>query len=156
MIILSNCKKQEKELNNTGTKPKTINSDHPINPEIVRQSVRLIMQDIEKGVFLESNNPIADGWIIKDKKGNEYQRSDLILQCDRIIPNGKDAVPELITWLNNDEGYIRFIAAYSLKIITKEDPVFYTFGEPGKPFNGDNKWFEKAVKTWENWYKENS
>jgi hypothetical protein len=63
-------------------------------------------------------------------------------------------VPELIRWLRHDEPYVLFIAAYSLKRITGEDPTFYYFGTPGEPFNGEDKWFERCVETWRKWHED--
>ena len=50
---------------------------------------------------------------------------------------------------------MRYICSWSLKQITGEDPLFYLHGEPGETINGNDKWFENAINTWQEWYDNN-
>ena len=132
------------------------NGSKTIASQEVAIKVNEIMEELEKGNFIYPKEYIvADGWIIEDSKGNKYQRSDLYYQCERIIPYGKEAVPVLLNWINHKEKHMRYICSWSLKKITGEDPRFYLHGEPGETINGNDKWFEAAIKTWREWYDNN-
>jgi hypothetical protein len=88
-----------------------------------------------------------------DKRGQEHSRSFLQYQAETLILLGDNAVPELIRWLPHDEAYVRYLAAYSLREITGENPTFYHFARPGESFNADDKWYERCVETWRGWYQ---
>lgn len=132
------------------------NNSKPISSQEVSLQVNKIMEELEKGNFMYPKEYLfADGWIIEDSKGNKYLRSDLNWQCKRIIPYGKEAVPVLLNWINHKEKHMRYICSWSLKQITGEDPLFYLHGKLGESIKGNDKWFENAIKTWQEWYDSN-
>ncbi|TES93867.1 MAG: hypothetical protein E3J87_01380 [Candidatus Cloacimonadota bacterium] len=115
-----------------------------------------VTQQIEsyiKGEFHTPSSLIEDGWVM-DVNGKPKTRSFLNCQASYIISEGIDAVPVLLKYIGHVKQYIRYIAAYSLKEITGENPTFYYFGTPGKDFSGDTDWCKNAVDTWEKWYQD--
>jgi hypothetical protein len=94
----------------------------------------------------------ADGWEMPFPGGKKIVRSELRKQCAAITPYGWRAVPELVKWLDHEDAFVRYIAAYSLESITGMHPTFYYFGTPHKAFQGDSHWFDNAKATWSKWY----
>jgi hypothetical protein len=113
-----------------------------------------LLDDYAKGVFDETPAlAVESGWAM-DVRGKERTRSFLQRQADHLIAVGRAAVPTLLERLDDKERYMRYICAYSLEKITGLAPTFYYFGDPHKPSNGENDWFEKARDTWKRWHEQ--
>jgi hypothetical protein len=123
----------------------------------VSLKIRRMMKLLERGdlMVIRKSEPVM-GWTMPHPKRELVWRDELYDQCEFIIPYGRDAVPELLRWLDHKEQYMRYVAARSLKEITGLDPKFYYFGTPYKSFQGDPEWFQKAKQAWSEWYEKNS
>ena len=85
-----------------------------------------------------------------NEKGTSFSRSILIFQAEKIIPCGKDAVPELVKWLEHEEMQIRYIAHFALGKITDLNPWFPHFATLEELRT--KGWLEQSRREWMNWY----
>ncbi|MHC5078984.1 MAG: hypothetical protein ACYTHN_08190 [Planctomycetota bacterium] len=131
-----------------------LSCSHDIDPKLkAADAVRSLMRRYENLDFFVPSEPHATSGPTFGSRGSyELNHGFLVLQTPEVISIGDHAVPELLEWLTHKEGYIRFIAAYSLKEITGEDPPYYYFA---KEFDPEDDWFKNAVTTWEKWYAKN-
>ncbi|MHC5056402.1 MAG: MSCRAMM family protein [Planctomycetota bacterium] len=122
-------------------------------PRDVQRRAKRLMQAFERGDFRQSDPPLGTGGpVFGTRDGQTLNRDFLAHQTKLLIALGREAVPELIEWLEHRETYVRYIAARSLQDITGLRPTFYYHATPGQPFDGDDRWSEKAVGAWRGWY----
>ena len=116
-----------------------------------------IFEKLSKGEFEPRPKGVYEtsGWVMTSEDGKSYGRWKLNWQVDAVVKYGISAVPECIKRLGDEKMYIRYIAAASLCRITKKNPIWYTFGYPGKKFNGNKTWSNDAILVWTQWYKNN-
>ena len=111
----------------------------------------------EKGDFfaLRSSNGVIviSGWEMESEDGKVYHRAVLKRQVEEVVKLGREVVPTVIERLTHPHMHIRYIAAESLRQITGQNPIWYTFGTPGKAFNGNDTWSSDAIHVWTNWHK---
>jgi len=123
-----------------------------LTAESASAETRRLLAEYGKGVFAEATAPMEQsGWMM-DVHGKQRARSFLQSQAAPLVKLGRPAVPVLLERLEDKQRFIRYICAYSLQKITGQEPTFYYFGEPHKPFNGEADWFEKAHDVWRQWY----
>ena len=67
----------------------------------VRARAAGMMKQLEKGKLLKTGWGPTSGWRMKDARGRGYSRSVLQEQAAQFKPLGRDAVPELIEWLDH-------------------------------------------------------
>lgn len=103
--------------------------------------------DLELGTF--------SGWVMESEDGESYHRAFLNKQASMIEEIGIDAIPVALKYLSHKHMHIRYIAAESLRRITKQKPIWYNFGTPGKVYNGNETWSRDAMKEWSSWYEVN-
>lgn len=84
-------------------------------------------ENLEAGKFSLYKAGVFTGWSMKSEDGNTYQKVFLNIEASKIEGVGLDAVPVAIKYLNHPHKHIRYIAAESLKSITKKDPIWYAF-----------------------------
>ncbi len=106
-----------------------------------------------KGEFAPLGPGTFSGWRLKSEDGKTYGRDFLNKQAGSIEVLGVEAVPVAIDHLTHPHIHIRYIAAESLRRITKQDPVWYVAGVPGEAINGNKTWSADAIKIWKTWYE---
>ncbi len=85
---------------------------------------------------------------LTNEEGDVYLINDLRRAAlEKILPIGKKAVPVLVRWLRHRERQMRYIAFFSLEIITGEQAPFYFFEGPD-----ESGWIEKYSKIFLRWY----
>jgi hypothetical protein len=123
-------------------------------PEAVgRRDARRLMQRFESGDFFvpaPDETVKQSGWEMTNEKGATFIRSTLDRQASRLVPIGREAVPELVRWLEHREMQIRYIAHKALEEITSQKPWFphFTTLEELRA----KGWLEESRKIWMSWY----
>ena len=112
-------------------------------------------EDFRAGKFTKMKLGAFSGWEMNSEDGKRYHRAFLHTQVSLIEKEGIDAVPIALKHLNHEHMHIRYIAAESLRRITKHRPIWYNFGTPGETFNGNKTWSQDAIKEWSGWYESN-
>jgi len=118
------------------------------------RQARAFMQRFESGDFFlpeVEGAPKASGWKMANEKGHSFNRSLLDLQAEKIVPLGREAVPELVRWLAHDEMQIRYIAHRALEQITFVRPTFPHFATLAQLKT--NRWLEESRNAWMSWYR---
>ena len=96
---------------------------------------------------------VVSGWEMKSEDGKTYHRAILNRQVEELVQQGAKAVPTALSHLQHKHMHIRYIAAETLRRITKRDPTWYNFGTPGEAFNGNKTWSNDAIAEWKAWYE---
>jgi len=120
------------------------------------QTPKELFERFENGDFfaLKSSNGVIvmSGWEMDSEDGKTYHRAVLNRQVEELVKQGRKSVPVALRRLEHQHMHIRYIAAESLRRITKQDPIWYNFGTPGQPFNGNKTWSSDAITEWSGWY----
>ena len=107
------------------------------------------------GKFEAIEEVFSSGWLMDSENGQKYHRGLLNKQVKIVEEIGIDEIPVALKHLNHPHMHIRYIAAESLRRITKQRPIWYNFGTPGEVYNGNKTWSKDATKQWEDWYNAN-
>ena len=90
---------------------------------------------------------------MQSENGKTYRRVVLNRQVEEMVKLGSKAVPAALSHLQHQHMHIRYIAAETLRRITKKNPTWYTFGTPGETVNGNKTWSSDAISEWTRWYE---
>ena len=109
-----------------------------------------------KKAFLSEGAPvyIDSGPDVGIANGQRVSYSHLVYQARIVAGNGIDAFDEAFKHLDDPRAYMRCISAEALIRITRLDPGWWSFGVPGKTFNGDAEWSSRAKAAWLKWKAE--
>jgi hypothetical protein len=111
-----------------------------------------LMRMWQKGQFNEVPSKwTLMGWRMTNEDGKGYDGGALRYHASKLIPLGREAVPELVRWLKNDEMQMRFIANEALHAITGVKVYFPTFATIAQ--HRKHGWLDKARKAYMDWYK---
>jgi hypothetical protein len=126
--------------------------------DAVSPIVKKIMEVLEQGELVVSPKPgeivVVNGWTMPHPTQRDITRNHLQMQSTAITPYGWRAVPELISWLDHKEQYMRYIAVFSLQGITGIKPHFPHFGSPKDATGAYNSWYVEARDAWSKWYEQ--
>jgi hypothetical protein len=90
---------------------------------------------------------LISGWIQALPSGEMIHRATLQTQAQPIVGMGREAVPELLKWVQAPEWHVRYIAIYSLQEITGLEPYTPYFDDEDREKNRP-----KAIVVWKDWY----
>ncbi len=117
--------------------------------------IKTIMRRLERDEYEFDDDKCRckiSGVELANEEGDVYLIDDLrITASEQIIPMGKKAVPALVRWLRHNERQIRYVAFFSLEIITGEETPFHIFETPD-----ESEWIEKYSKMFLRWHNMNS
>ena len=110
-----------------------------------------LVADFEAGRFL--TGPVSrTGWTMLTSDGRRYHRAVLDMQAEALSTHGIAAFSAAFGLLDHREACMRYIGARTLRKITGLDPVWYAFGIPGEPCNGNADWADDAKRQWRKWH----
>lgn len=131
--------------------PDPVDDGWPKAPLQARADVRDIMQRFAEGKFPAEQSPqLSTGWTMESRDGRRYYQTFLRNQATALVPYGAEAVPELVFWLDHEEQYMRYLARYSLGLITEVYPKF-PFFETREQLRRD-KVIDRAQEEYRAWY----
>lgn len=115
------------------------------------EKIQYTMNNLEKDIFAFKSDYCGwkfSGNEITNEKEKIYSIDQLnIIAFEQIIPIGKEAIPELLTWLSHSELQMRYIAFFSLEKITGKEAPFLFFGK-----KDEKEWIDKYSKIFSKWY----
>lgn len=88
-----------------------------------------------------------------EEDGHSEKFDTLLIQARVVSQLGPMAFPECFRRLDDPRPRIRIIAAECLKRITGKSPLWHSFGDPKKSFNGDPNWAARAKNEWSEAYR---
>ena len=97
---------------------------------------------------------IISGPMVPLNDGREIHCATLEEQGELVAVGGRSSFDVAFKHLDDKRLYMRWIAAEALIRITGKEPLWYWFGTPGKPFNGDENWSSRAKTEWLKWKAE--
>ena len=114
-----------------------------------------LVKFIERERLRDSDIPeIGGGPNVEIAEGKDVSYGLLIDQARVVAGRGIEAFDESFRHLDDRRVYMRCIAVEALIRITGLDPRWWRFGVPGKPFNGDAEWSNRAKAVWLKWKAE--
>ena len=111
------------------------------------EQINEILQRVLRGELSPPATLDQSGWEMPLSTGEKVERSRLQAEAQPLIRMGAEAVPDLLTWVMNDDLAARYVALYALEQITGEKPFIPYFAETDPEGHR-----EKAVATWRAWY----
>jgi hypothetical protein len=97
---------------------------------------------------------VVSGPMVPLDDGREIHCATLDNQGELVAAGGRSSFDVAFKHLDDKRIYMRWIAAEALIRITGKEPLWYWFGTPGKPFNGDDNWSSRAKTEWMKWKAE--
>lgn len=109
-------------------------------------------EQCSKGRFIPFPTATAvSGPMVAMEGGGEVHSAVLRYQGEVIAKEGIGAFDAAFRHLDDERVHMRWIAVDVLGRISGKKPLWYFFGKPGRVFNGDPDWSDRAKKEWVVW-----
>jgi hypothetical protein len=114
----------------------------------VKDAVSSIFERLDTGHISRTDSITQSGWETSLPSGTIVTRSVLQAEAAALIALGRDAVPDLLPHVMNDNAAHRYVAIYALEQITGEKPYLTYFDQADHEQNRP-----RAIETWRRWYE---
>ncbi len=115
----------------------------------VQEQVTEVFERLLTGETSPFGPELQSGWEMTLPSGATVTRSSLQWEAAPLISLGRDSVPYLLAWAENEDLAIRYIAVYALGQITGLEPHVPHFA------HGDEQgYLSRAIDAWRRWYED--
>lgn len=114
---------------------------------MVKKEVNAVFCRLAAGELSDSGARLESGWEMSLPTGRIVSRERLQAEAAPLIVLGQSAIPDLFSWVMNQNLALRYVALYALQQISGETPSVPYF----KPDATEE--CSRAIEVWQKWYK---